>query len=93
MPRFSNPLDHLAMHEQIRLTGGACPQCGSRMRSCRCGSCASCLARSVGCGCGGRCRRCRSANRFRVSVFDGTASRRAWRSPIRARRREEIAPA
>jgi hypothetical protein len=38
----SRSLDHLAMHEQVRLTGGRCPRCRFRLRGCGCGGCARC---------------------------------------------------
>ena len=70
-------LDHLALHEQLRLTGGACPQCRSRLR-CACGSCASCRSERAGCGCGGACRRCRGAQ-FVATGFPARNGRRVTR--------------
>ena len=59
----SRSLDHLAMHEQVRLTGGRCPRCRFRLR---------------GCGCGGGCARCRGGHRFEAVGF-GAAPRRRRR--------------
>ena len=59
----SRSLDHLAMHEQVRLTGGPCPRCRFRLR---------------GCGCGGGCARCRGGHRFEAVGF-GAAPRRRRR--------------
>ena len=57
----TSALDHLAMHEQVRLTGGRCPRCRYRVR---------------GCGCGGGCARCRAGHRFEAVGFDTTRRRR-----------------
>ena len=58
----SRSLDHLAMHEQVRLTGGPCPRCRFRLR---------------GCGCGGGCARCRGGlRRFEAVGFETTPRRR-----------------
>jgi hypothetical protein len=51
-------LDHLALHEQVRLTGGTCPRCRLRLRSCNCG---------------GTCARCRGgAGRLEALGFEAT---------------------
>jgi len=57
----SRSLDHLALHEQVRLTGGRCPRCRFRLR---------------GCGCGGGCARCRAGHRFEAVGFETTPRRR-----------------
>ena len=58
----TSSLDHLAMHEQVRLTGGHCPRCRLRLRSC---------------GCGGSCARCRAGpRRFEAVGFETTPRRR-----------------
>jgi hypothetical protein len=58
----TSSLDHLAMHEQVRLTGGRCPRCRFRLR---------------GCGCGGGCARCRGGlRRFEAVGFETTRRRR-----------------
>jgi hypothetical protein len=57
-------LDHLALHEQVRLTGGQCPRCRLRLRSC---------------GCGGACVRCRGGvRRFEAIGFETAPRRRGW---------------
>ncbi|MEA2996269.1 MAG: hypothetical protein QOG74_1818 [Alphaproteobacteria bacterium] len=75
---MTNALDHLALHEQLRLTGGGCPQCRPGMR-CACGSCASCRSGRAGCGCGGGCGRCRGAAQFVATGFPARTGRRATR--------------
>jgi len=54
-------LDHLALHEQLRLMGGNCPRCRLRLRSC---------------DCGGTCARCRGGlRRFEAVGFETTPRR------------------
>jgi hypothetical protein len=69
-------LDHLALHEQLRLTGGACAQCRSRLR-CACGSGASCQSRRGDCGCA--CGRCRGTVQFVATGFPARNTRRTAR--------------
>jgi hypothetical protein len=35
-------LNHIALHERLRLTGGRCPLCRSRSGGCTCGTCLRC---------------------------------------------------
>lgn len=58
MLQSTGSLDHLALHEQVRLTGGTCPRCRLRLRSCPCG---------------GTCARCRAgAGRIEALGFEAT---------------------
>ena len=90
MSRPTNTLDHIALHEQLRLTGGTCP------RTCRCGGtcgcggiCPRCAGGRAGCGCG-QCRQ--TARRFEEIDLEGARRRRApaasprWRPPVRTPR-------
>ena len=77
MSRPTSALDHIALHEQLRLTGGSCPRCRARARGCGCGgTCARCTSGRIGCGCR---RRRRRARRFEAIGFE--TSRQPPRPP------------
>lgn len=69
-------LDHLALHENIRASGGSCPRCRPRLRTCRCGgACRAGGPSAFACDCGGACPDCRRpAARFEAGAARLTAN-------------------
>jgi hypothetical protein len=72
--RLTSTLDRIALHEQLRVTGGSCPRC--RAHGCGCGgTCPRCASGRAGCG----CARCRQADRrVEASGFESSRRRRVW---------------
>jgi hypothetical protein len=77
--RPTSTLDHIAIHEQLRLAGLGCSRCRARARGRACGGiCTRCMRGPAGCGCA-RCRQ--RASRFEAIGFEAPQRRRRVSTP------------